>query len=157
MENMSDADLVDFRNRCVMAAQRGYLVARADEYLEALEAEAGSVEPPAGTEPGSAAHLSEMASAALEARAGGGGKKKHKRHEPPKPEKSAPKAAPAKTHKSEAKEDPVAEIEVQASYDTWTHDELYAEAQAREIPNRSKMTKEELVAVLEASDEESAK
>lgn len=155
---MTDAELGDFRSRCLQAATKGYLVARAEEYADALEAEAGSVDPPDGT-PGSAAHLFELATAALAVR--GGEKKKApaaKKAELAKPSAKAPPLPPAPpAKKAEAKAEPKAEPkkeeQVPATYDSWTYDELYAEAQEREIPNRSKMSKEELIEALEESDE----
>jgi len=158
---MSDAELASLRARCLMASQRGYSVARADQYMEALASEAGSVDPPSGSKAGSAAHLAAMASEVMAVRGGKKPAAPKKVPEPPKsspkaPPKAAPKTAPAPALvKAKKEEKPkVKETVVPVSYDTWSYDELYAEAQKRDIPNRSKMSKEELVAVLEANDAE---
>lgn len=166
IDQLSDADLVAFRSRMLMASQRGYTVARSDEYMELL-AEEAMADPPEGSEEGSAAHLYELANAALEARTGGGEKKAHhKKSEKAKDEKKVapppPPSAPAHKAKDEKKAEEhhakkKSEPKVPASYDGWTKEELYAEAQNREIPNRSTMTKEELVEALEENDEEESK
>lgn len=46
------------------------------------------------------------------------------------------------------------EVEEEDSYADWTKEALKDEAKAREIEGISKMTKDELIAVLEADDEE---
>lgn len=149
---MTDTDLAEFRTRCLMASQRGWLVARADEYMAVLAEEAGAVEPPNGAAEGSAAHLAALASEALAVRAGGK-KKSAKKADPPKkadPVKpAAPPPAPVKPAPVPVKEE---EFRVE-SYDDWSYDELYSEAQKRDLPNRSKMkTKEALIAGLVDDD-----
>jgi hypothetical protein len=67
----------------------------------------------------------------------------------PEPPKSSPKASSGTKAK---KKEPIVPI----SYDTWTYDELYAEAQKRDIPLRSSMNKKELIEAMEADDAEKA-
>lgn len=168
---LSDAELVSFCMRTARASQQGYSVARADQYMEMLEAEVGTVDLPDGVEEGSAAHLHVMASAAMKARASGSKKPVAKKvtvtekvvmTKAPKVEAKVVEAPPAPTSELEVEEVPAPEpakeeVVVPASYDTWSYDQLYAEAQERGIPNRSKMSKVELIAVLEANDAENAK
>lgn len=170
---LSDAELVAFRLRCIQAAQRGYLVAHAEMYIEALQSDAGKVEPPVGTETGSAAHLAEMATAAIDGRTYGR-KRAVKKPEPaPKPvEKPVVKSVPAPPPPVQAPPpppvpvvEPVKAAEpvktddpiITVSYNSWGIEELKAEAEKREIANVDVMGKEELVAVLEASDAEEVK
>lgn len=146
----SDADLVELRSRCLMASQRGYLIARADEYMEAL-----------GAEGESAAQLFEAVDLEIKARASGGKK--------PKKDKKAEKAEakPAPAPKVEEKKPELPKVEVKKApepaadvkpYEEWTYDELYAEAQARDIPGRSALkNKEALALALYENDEEGAK
>lgn len=208
MMRLSDAELADFRMRCIQATQLGFSVGLADGYMEALEAEGGSVETSAVR--GSPAYLAEMASVVMGARApkepepeivpepevaAPVPEPKVEEHTPttlkieelivpaaeepldtttkadedpvppaPKSEKPASKKALAPAPKAEEpvvskkgkKTEPAPKKEevVPVSYDTWTFDDLYAEAQKRKIPNRSKMPKDELIAVLEAYDAE---
>lgn len=152
---LSDAELVAFRDRCHKAAVRGYQVAHAGLYLEALADETGESEPPVGAAKGSAAHLAAMAQATLDVRSGKKSKAKPAKKEKvaPAPKPSKPKAAPKPPPPPEPEEDEDEEDE-ELGYEDWGRDELYAEAQAREIPGRSNMSKEELVEALYANDEE---
>lgn len=155
----SDADLVELRSRCLMASQRGYIIARADEYMAAL-----------GAEGESAAQLFEAADLELKVRASGGKKPKveKKKVEAPKAaEKPAPKVEEKKPEPPKVEEPKVVEIKaeppkadepVAKPYEEWTYDELYAEAQARDIPGRSALkNKEALALALYEHDEAAAK
>lgn len=148
----SDAALVELRNRCLMASQRGYLIARADEYMKAL-----------GAEGESAAQLFEAADLELKSRANGGKKpkveKKDKKVEAPKSaEKPAPKVEEKPAVVEVKAEPPKVEGPVAKPYEEWTYDELYAEAQARDIPGRSALkNKEALALALYEHDEAAAK
>lgn len=202
MMELSDTDLVDFRLRCLTAAERGYSIAHAHEYMETLEAEVGGmIAPPDEAEVASAAHLAELAGAVLEVR-GGGGKKKGKKAlpsmemkapEPPKtmkivepPKAPEPKVVepvkveepkvetlkveavveapkePAKVEEPAAPEapkveavDPPKEEEV-PPYETWTKDALVEEAHARKLQTTSRMTKAEVIELLETDDAKDA-
>lgn len=165
----SDAELSELRVRCLMASERGYTIARADDYLEALSAEAVA-DVPEGEEEGSAGHLCALATAALEAREGGVVfKKKGKKAEPKKPEpvKAEVKAPEPKVEETKVlvlpEEAPVSDpapdsAPDSARYEDWTYDELYAEAQARDIPGRSQLkNKDALALALMEYDEAAAK
>lgn len=192
---LSDSDLVAFRSRCLMAAERGYTIARAEEYMEAMEAEVGGmIAPPDGAEVASAAHLAMLAEAVMAAREGGPKKIKKdpkpavKTPEPkvepvkvpepvkapePKPEPApepakmvepvkvvepppAPEQAPAVETappvKVESAEPVVVKEEEVPPYETWTKDALVEEAHARKIQTTSRMTKAEVIELLEADD-----
>jgi outer membrane biosynthesis protein TonB len=173
----SEADLVELRTRCLMASQRGYAIARADEYMEALEAESGMTVEGMPT----AAQLYEAASLALDSRLTGKPKKKadkkvekvekvEKKEAKPAPAPKVVEVKPEPPKPEPAKEEPkVVEVKDEAPkdadkpeevppYEEWTYDELYAEAQARDIPGRSALkNKEALALALYENDEEKAK
>lgn len=159
----SDAELVELRSRCLMASQRGYAIARADVYMEALGGDAGEGMP-------TAAQLYEAVKIAIEERATGVKKSKKKADKPKAPEKPKAEAKKPEPPKPEpAKEEPpVVEVKDEAPkdakpeevppYEEWTYDELYAEAQARDIPGRSALkNKEALALALYEHDEAEAK
>lgn len=152
----SDADLVALRSRCLMASQRGYSIARADEYMAALGGDVGEEEP-------TAAQLFEAVDAVLS----GGLKKSKKAKEAPKAA-DKPKVVETKVEAKKPEAPKVVEVKAEAPtdakpeevkpYEEWTYDELYAEAQAREIPGRSTLkNKEALALALYEDDEEAAK
>ena len=156
---LTDAELKDLSRRALMSAQRGYKVARGDTYAAALAEETGVALS------GSASDLVTACKAALAKRAG-------KPVEPPKPvpepeeelpvEVSPPPAPEPEAEEEEglkenddeeapAESEPEADEEVEG-YESWTRDELYEEAKAREVEGRSDMNKAELVAALQADD-----
>lgn len=149
----SDAELVELRSRCLMASQRGYIIARADEYMAAL-----------GAEGASAAQLFEAADLELKVRASGGKKPKIEKKKAEAP-KTVEKPAKVEEKKPEApkvievKAEPPKVVEpVVKPYEEWTYDELYAEVQARDIPGRSTLkNKEALALALYEHDEAAAK
>jgi hypothetical protein len=68
------------------------------------------------------------------------------------PSEPAPASAPEEAAPAE---EPAEELAEEAGpYDDWSQEDLYAEAQRREIAGRSTMSKDELKAALEASDSE---
>lgn len=146
---LSDAQLSAFRTRCMKAAGYGHTVARANEYMAALSDEVGSKP----CEP-TAAALRDLASEALQLRAGGK-KKKRKTKAKAKPAAPPPPPPPEPTDSPEAA--PEVEVAPESGevppYPEWTKKELYAEADDRDIDGRSGMNKAELVAALEADDE----
>ena len=165
---LSDADLVAFRNRCLTAQQRGYAVARANEYAKALSKEAGL---DLSSGPVSVGDLVDLASALLKVRSEGGPKRMVPR-DPPKAAPAPPKAPEPKPESSvpsvledvkPASEEEHAEIERLAAeadpeletpdYATWTQKALAKEAAARNLSGRSSMGKEELVVALQKHDE----
>lgn len=65
MDSTEKTRLQSLRSRCLMASQRGYSVACADQYAAALTLMVGDVDLPDGTVEGSAAHLLALCDAAL--------------------------------------------------------------------------------------------
>lgn len=115
MNELSNADLQDFRDRCLQAATYGYEIGLADLYVATLAVEVGQEIVPEGLAKGSAAHLLDLANQALELRASGGKKPKKaaKATEPvkePEPKVETPKdPEPAKEPEpkvEETKDDP---------------------------------------------------
>jgi len=72
---LSDAQLQEFRDRCLTAKVYGYQIANADLYMVALAQEVGQEVVPEDVSKGSAAHLFGLAEEALEGRSGGHKKK----------------------------------------------------------------------------------
>lgn len=96
---LNDAQLQEFKNRCIQAVFNGYTIGLADEYMAALAIEVGQDIVPEGVEKSSAKHLLGLAEEALQLRAAGGRK--------PKAKKSEPKPEPKSEVKVEAKVEPV--------------------------------------------------
>jgi len=120
---MTTTELQAFYRRVVNAAARGYSVAHGDAYASVLAKESGL----SGYD-GSAKDLVVLSRAALAKRGG--------------------QSQPASSKKT-----PSAQVIVEEDhYASWTKDELYEEAQIREIAGRSEMNKADLVAALEAHD-----
>lgn len=205
---MQTSKIQALRARCLLAARRGYHIARARDYISSLEAMVGPVTLPAGVTAGSAAHLRLLCDAAL-----GEGVQMDSAPrgqtqqvmlldevqlptaesvevetteaavEAPEPVAEPAEAAPVEAAVETAPEAPVevapvleapAEevplavvvetlpeavvvqealaVETQPlSFEAWTMDELMAEAKARNLKGRNKMSKEELVAALTAA------
>lgn len=87
---LSDEALAELCSRSLWAAEHGYELALADDYVALLSEEVGSDDVPGGVQPGSAAHVAALAADAHALRKSGGGKKKSKAR---KQEEEAPPAA----------------------------------------------------------------
>jgi len=149
---MKDAELAAFRDRCHRATVRGYTVAHSALYTAALKEEAGDVAPPLGSTEGSAAHLAALAQAALAVRAGTG-KKAKAAPKAAAPKAAAPKPEPAPEPAPKSEPEPEV-VDDEAPYEEWSFKELMGTAQECDIPGRSGMSKDELIAALYAWDEE---
>ncbi len=129
-------NLPEFCRRVKDAALRGYQVALGDYYAAELSAEAGVT-----GYSGSAADLVVLAEAVLAKRTG-----------------AAPDIADRETPQiNEAPQAGVADPEPSStvdaeSYDSWTKDDLYAEAQRRNLEGRSGLSKAKLIELLTADD-----
>ncbi len=194
---MQTSKIQALRARCLLAARRGYRIARARDYISSLEAMVGPVTLPAGVTAGSPAHLRMLCDAALaegaqmdsapqapvdsdldpiffveEPAAAPVLEELATIAEPVEPV-AEPAPEPAPMVMEPAPEEPAEEVSLAVavetlpeavavqdvlavetqplSFETWTMDELMAEAKARNLKGRNKMSKDELVAALTAA------
>ncbi|KKK61638.1 hypothetical protein LCGC14_3012350, partial [marine sediment metagenome] len=117
-------------------------------HINALAEETGVKGVPKGTKKGAPAHLLELILEAQAQRSGKSRPKPAKAKAAPKAKAAAPKAKPADPEVTTGGDEDV------PPYSEWTKKELYDEAAEREIDGRSGMDKDELVAALEANDDE---
>lgn len=145
-------DLPEFCRRVKDAALKGYQVALGDHYAAELSAEAGVT-----GYGGSAADLVKLAEAVLAQRAGKatdleGGEaplvvvEPELDEEPGTPEDVGPE--PEVSEVADTDPPPAPE----EGYESWTKDELYAEAQRRNLEGRSGLSKAKLIELLEEDD-----
>lgn len=142
---LSEQELKALHARCFRAVQKGYGIAHASRYVAALTG---------GSLPKGPVSAADVLAAVENAMAKGIPTQKSAAAKPKAAPKPEPKPAiPPPPPEPEPEPEVTEAGDEVPPYEEWSQEDLYAEAKAREIPNRSKMSKEELVEALLADDE----